>query len=379
MRPASIGSSVRSSNEPEIGAADAAAGVDARPEQEAQVKRLGRTGEPRHVHQRGEPGAVAAAQRQKSLGDEGAVETLERHDVGDGAERDDVEPAEQVRLGPRLRPKSAGAQHAVHRDDGEKHDADGGEMAEPRQIVEPVGIDHNRIRQTLVGLVVIEHDHVHAKPARLGQRLDAGGAAIDGNQQRRAAAGERADRLDVGTVAFENPVGDMHDRLAAADPHEARQQRRRGRAIDVIVAEDRDLLAAQHRVRQPLRRLLHRGDGVRVGHQPPNRRIEERLDLVDFHAAAGQDARQQLGHVVPLRDRQRARGRPLVEPVAPWLAADRTLDVEKQTRGCFWRQRQSDRHDNPSPESKTCETLYGAAHPRPHPAAAVAIIHRGNA
>ena len=90
----------------EIGAADAAAGVDARPEQEAQVKRLGRTGQPRHVHQRGEPDVVAAAQRQQSLGDEGAVEALERHHIGDGAERDDVEPAEQVGLRPRLRSRS---------------------------------------------------------------------------------------------------------------------------------------------------------------------------------------------------------------------------------------------------------------------------------
>ena len=107
MRPASIGSSVRAAMRAEIGAADAAAGVDARPEQEAQMKRLGRPGEPRHVHQRGQPDVVAAAQRQQSLGDEGAVETLERHHVGDGAERDDVEPAEQIGLRPRLGPEAA--------------------------------------------------------------------------------------------------------------------------------------------------------------------------------------------------------------------------------------------------------------------------------
>ena len=82
------------------------------------------------------------------------------------------------------------------------------------------------------------------------------GAAIDGDEKRRAALGERADRLDVGAVAFENPVGDMHDRLDAADAQEARQQGRRGRAIDVVVAEDRDLLAAHHGVGEPLRRLL---------------------------------------------------------------------------------------------------------------------------
>ena len=106
-----------------------------------------------------------------------------------------------------------------------------------------------------------------------------------------------------------------------------------GRAIDVVVAEDRDLLAAHHRVGHALRRLLHRGDGVRIGHQPAHRRIEERLDLVDLDAAAGENARQQFRHVVPLRDRERARRRPLVEPVPPGPAADRALDVEKQARG----------------------------------------------
>ena len=63
---------------------------------------LRRPGEPRHIHQRGEAGIVAAAHRQQALGDEGAVEALERHHVGDGAERHDIEPAEQVGLRPRL-------------------------------------------------------------------------------------------------------------------------------------------------------------------------------------------------------------------------------------------------------------------------------------
>src|SRR6185437_6610027 len=73
----------------EIGAADAAAGIDARAEQEAEMPRLRRTGQPRHVHQRGGADMFAPAQRDQSLGDEGAVETLERYDVGDGAERDE--------------------------------------------------------------------------------------------------------------------------------------------------------------------------------------------------------------------------------------------------------------------------------------------------
>ena len=360
----------------EIGAADAAAGVDARPEQEAQVKRLGRPRQPRHVHQRGEADVVAAAQRQKSLGDEGAVEALERHHIGDGAERDNVEPAEQVGLRPRFGPEAAGAQHAVDRDHGDEHHADGGEMAQPRKIVEPVGIDHDRIRQPFVGLVMIDDDDVETKPPRLGQRLDAGGAAIDGDEQFRPAFRERADRLDVGAVAFEDPVGDMHDRLAAAEAQEARQQGRGGRAIDIVVAEDRDLLAAHHGVGEAQRRLLHRGDGVRIGHQPPHRRIEEGLDLVDLDAAAGENARQQLRHIVPLRDGERPRRRALVEPVPPGPAADRTLDAEKQARGNLWRQRQGGRHEF-SHRFETVRRLYSAAVQRTPSGRSVATIHRG--
>ena len=60
---------------------------------------------------------LAPAQRQHALGDKGAVEPAQRHDVGDGAERDDVREAEQVGLRPRIAPEAALAQLAVDRDD----------------------------------------------------------------------------------------------------------------------------------------------------------------------------------------------------------------------------------------------------------------------
>ena len=90
----------------ERGAADAAAGIDARPEQEAEMPGLRRAAQARDVHQRGQSDILAPAQRQQALGDEGAVETLERHHVGDGAERDQIEQAEQIGLRPRRRSRS---------------------------------------------------------------------------------------------------------------------------------------------------------------------------------------------------------------------------------------------------------------------------------
>ena len=71
-------------------------------------------------------------------------------------------------------------------------------------------------------------------------------------------AGERADRLDVRAVAFEDAVGDMHQRIEPARAQEQGEQRRGGRAVDVIVAEDGDALAALHGVGDALGGRLHR-------------------------------------------------------------------------------------------------------------------------
>ena len=57
----------------EIGAADAAAGIDARAQHEAEMPGFGRAVQPRHIHQRGVADMVAAAHRDQSLGDESSI------------------------------------------------------------------------------------------------------------------------------------------------------------------------------------------------------------------------------------------------------------------------------------------------------------------
>ena len=121
--------------------------------------------------------------------------------------------------------------------------------------------------------------------------------------------------------------------ISGSTPHWRRnraKQRRRGRAIDIVVAEDRDRLAAHDGVGEARRRLLHAGEHVRIGHRAPDRRIEKGLDGVDLDIAAGNNARQQFGQFVALRDRQRARRGALVEPVAPSAAGRRIFDAEEQ-------------------------------------------------
>ena len=199
---------------------------------------------------------------------------------------------------------------------------------------------------------MIDNDDIEAKPSRFRDRLEAGGAAIDGDEQTGAAFGQRADRLDVRAVALEQPIGNMDVGLDPARAQEAREQRRSRRPVDVIVAEDGDALRTHDGVRDADRRVRHRLDHVRIRHQPPDAGIEIRRDLVGLDAAPGENAGKQFRNILALRDGERARRAALIEPVAPGAAAHGTFDVEKQASrrlrgGC-----QGDRHGRRESDSE---------------------------
>ena len=148
----------------EIGAPDAPAGIDARPEQEAEMPAFRRAGEARRIHQRGQADMLAPPHRDQALGHEGAVEPFQRHHVRDGAERHQIEQVEQIGLRPQHMPEAALAQFAIDRDHGHEHEAAGRQIVQAREVVEPVRIDQ-RIgrRQRLIGLMMVDHDHVEAE------------------------------------------------------------------------------------------------------------------------------------------------------------------------------------------------------------------------
>ncbi len=226
-------------------------------------------------------------------------------------------------------------------------------MAEAREIVLPVRIDHGqRRRQHLVGLMVIDDDHIEAEPPRLRQWFMARGAAVHGDEESRAARGERCDGLDVGTIAFEQAIRDMDERREPAMAQVSSEHRRGGRAVDVVVAKDGDGLASEHRVGQSRGRQRHIRQCVRVRHQRAHGRIEKARDLVDLDAASRQDAGQEFRHVMALGDGERARLRTLVEPVAPDPATGRALDAQEQAPGRARWQGQGNGHQFGSCESK---------------------------
>ena len=206
-------------------------------------------------------------------------------------------------------------------------------MAEAGEVIGPVRI-HQRVDlgQFIAALMMIDHDHRHPEPAGFRQRLEAGGAAIHRHQQRRALAGEHADRLGIGAVALENPVGNMDQRIEPAMAQMPGQQRRRSGAVDVVVAEDRDLFVARGRIRDALGGRLHLRHGVGIGHQLADGRIEKVLDRVDLDVAPRQHPRQHLRQLIALRDRQRPRRAARIEPVAPQFSGRGMRHAEKRRR-----------------------------------------------
>ncbi len=73
--------------------ADAPAGIDPGAEQEAEMPGLRRLPEAGRVEEGGQAAPAAAAHHREALAHEGPVEAVQRHHVGDGGERHEVEPA----------------------------------------------------------------------------------------------------------------------------------------------------------------------------------------------------------------------------------------------------------------------------------------------
>lgn len=82
----------------EAGFADAPAGVDARAKDEPGMVGAGGFVEPRRIEQGADAGVALGGHHLQSLLHQRAVEAGQRHDIADGAERDEVEEVEEVGL-----------------------------------------------------------------------------------------------------------------------------------------------------------------------------------------------------------------------------------------------------------------------------------------
>ena len=123
------------------------------------------------------PGFCVCASRRRPSERERAVLVDERHDVGDGRERDDVEvpveervPRAEQRLGEL--PDDAGAAEAGER------------------VVALQRRDDRAVRERVARPVVVGDDDLEPEPPRLGDLGDGGDPAVDGQHEVDAVAGE---------------------------------------------------------------------------------------------------------------------------------------------------------------------------------------------
>ncbi|MNT66118.1 hypothetical protein D3C72_2041550 [compost metagenome] len=112
------------------------------------------------------------------------------------------------------------------------------------EIVLTIGIDERIAwRQRCADLVMVDDDHVDTAPCRHLKRLVAGRAAVDGDDEAGAVVDQLFDRLWVGPISLEDTIRDIDFRIEPEMLEEARHQRRRCGAVDIVIAEDHHLLA----------------------------------------------------------------------------------------------------------------------------------------
>ena len=234
-------------------------GVEPRRDGEAEIRRreLGRValGD---FQQRLHAGTQrAGAHPPQPLMNQNAVVPIQRNDIGDRADGDQIQPIRQMGHGDAARlevPVRAeylahGAQHIVG-------DADAGQIAACELRIRQVGIHQCvRLRQIVAGQMVIGDDDVH--PGRLRERhaFHAGRAVVHRDDDVWLLPQQHARERGRQAVAVLETVGDaiVHPRGAEG----AQQGDTEGgsrRAVGVEVAGDEDVFVAGHCRRQPLGR-----------------------------------------------------------------------------------------------------------------------------
>ena len=271
---------------PEPGVADASARVDPRAEHEPQMPRFGLFLELCDIGKRRDSGVSPPRHDDKPLTDQRPVHAGQRHHIGDGRERDQVQPFHKVRL------VMAFAGRA--------------ELPDRAGFVQPVRIyDRNGIRQFWFRHVMVHDHHVESGRRRVSQRPERGGAAIDRDNQRHAFVFQLQQGGRVRTVALGDAVWHINGNFPPDRGEKPGQQGAGTGSVHVVICENTDLLAGIYGRDDAFHRPVHAEQVRRVRQQVPQLRVEKRLRPRHVHAARREDTPQGIGQVELLRDCQR--------------------------------------------------------------------------
>ena len=161
------------------------------------------------------------------------------------------------------------------------------------------------------------------------ERFDTRSTAIDGDQQGRAIGGQAADGIVVGAVALEDAIGNMDGVVAAAVAQEVGEQGGRARAVNVIVAEDRDAFACRDGLCQSRDGRLHIHHGGWIGHGVAHGRMQEGQRRFRRHATAGENTGENVADAELLHQGFRY-GTPVrPQTITPGHARHRAFDIEE--------------------------------------------------
>ncbi len=136
--------------------------------------------------------------------------------------------------------------------------------------------------------MVIDDEDVGRKFLRQRHGLETRCSAVDGDDQFRTLFHQGLERRDVRSITFEDPVGYVDSRRRVVCPQKPRHQRRRARAVHVVVAKDRHGLAPLNCIRDTLRHPVHARKGRRIRHERLDARIEEHRHVTERNAARRQ-------------------------------------------------------------------------------------------
>ena len=225
---------------PEVRAPDAAARIDARSKDEAEVIGGGRRIDPRHICQRSQPGAGALSHDDKALAHQGAVDPDQRGDISDRRQGDEIKHVEKIRtLGAFL------FEPAVGFNEDQKDDGCGAKVGKVSGLVLPVGVhDSDSVGKRFAPEMVVEDHHVRTPGSR--NRVVAERSAIDADDQV-VIARQRRHGGRVRAIALVDAVRDIK---GGASPHLAQpvnEKRGRAAAVDIVVGEDGNALVARDR------------------------------------------------------------------------------------------------------------------------------------
>ena len=276
--------------ERQLGIGHAAGGVQAGNERKRQTigRNVGKVG----LGERGKrdiAGTGGHAHLLDALGDQCAVLGRQRHHVGHGAQRRDLDQRTPIR---RLAQTLAQDLHQLERHAGT------GKLARRALVLElRIGQGH-ALRHLVGGLVMVRNHQIDPQALQIGNLFLGSNAVIDGHDQlgmsKLINAVERCTRQ---AVAFVKAMWNKRRDIGAKRTQRLGQQTGRRNAVDIKIAEDGDVLVVANSTLDAVGNDRHTRNNERVGPVAVERRRQKQLALLDgANAVRDHDARHQPGN-----------------------------------------------------------------------------------